>query len=223
MYEGLSVRADLMAAHDVVWQHVVRPGNWWTGVQRRAVAQVVLYAFNEQQPTPPWVPVADRLGCDDLAPAVTNALYRMTAHAHTLTASWYEQFTSSVVSEPSYVELCGIVMAVSAVASMHRSVGAAAPPLDEAVPGDPTRTPWALDRSPRNWVPVRRPGGERAPVVEALSAAPGEFALLWNQLAPAQYISDEEMVDLAWTRGTLSRPQTELVAGRVSALRQCFF
>jgi hypothetical protein len=46
---------------------------------------------------------------------------------------------------------------------------------------------------------------------------------VWDVLAPAQYIADEEMVDLAWTRGTLSRPQIELVAARVAALRQCFF
>jgi hypothetical protein len=223
MYEGFSVRTDLATAHELVWQHVVQPGNWWTGVQRRAAASVVLQAFHDLNPSPPWVPVAERLGCDELPPAVTDALYRMTAHAHSLTASWYATLTSSVVSEPAYVELCGTVMAVTAVASMHRSVGATPPPFAEAVAGEPTRTPFALDRSPRNWVPVRRPGGERAPVVEALSATPLEFALLWNHLAPAQYISDEEMADLAWTRGTLSRPQTELIAGRVSALRQCFF
>jgi hypothetical protein len=223
MYAGLSVRSDVVAAHAQVWRHVTEPGHWWTGADRRAAAGVVLQAFNEQQPTPPWVPVAERFGCDVLPHAIVDALYRMTAHAHSLTASWYTTLTRSVLSEPAYVELCGIVMAVSAVASMHRSVGIAPPYFDRAVPGEATPTVLVLDRSPRNWVPVRRPGGERAPVVEALSAAPNEFALLWDHLAPAQYISDEEMVDLAWTRGTLSRPQTELVAGRVSALRQCFF
>jgi hypothetical protein len=223
MYEGLSVRGDLQAAHSRVWRHVTEPGHWWTGAERRAAANVVLQAFNEQQPTPPWVAVADRLGYDELPALVVDALYRMTAHAHSLTESWYGHLTGSVLSEPAYVELCGIVMAVSAVASMHRSVGAVPPKFDDAIAGEVTPTMFPLDRSPRNWVPVRPPGGMRASVVEALSAAPNEFALLWNHLAPAQYISDEEMVDLAWTRGTLSRPQTELVAGRVSALRQCFF
>ena len=79
------------------------------------------------------------------------------------------------------------------------------------------------DRSPRNWVPVAAPGGTRASVVEAFSMSPIEYNLLWDHLAPAQYMAIEQMSDLAWTRGTLSRPQAELLAGRVAALRQCFF
>jgi alkylhydroperoxidase family enzyme len=31
------------------------------------------------------------------------------------------------------------------------------------------------------------------------------------------------MVDPRWTRGTLSRPQMELVATRVAQLRDCFY
>jgi hypothetical protein len=30
-------------------------------------------------------------------------------------------------------------------------------------------------------------------------------------------------VDPLWTRGTLSRPQMELVAARISQLRECFY
>jgi len=73
-----------------------------------------------------------------------------------------------------------------------------------------------------NWVPVAAPADQVASVVQALSALPDEWDNLWR-LAEAQYMSDRQMDDPLWNRGTLSRPQMELVAGRLSLLRQCFF
>jgi len=224
MYRGIAgMRDDLSDAHDAVWRHVCEPGSWWTGPERRAAATVVLDAFTDPDPSPPWVPASSTITVDGLAPAVVDALHRMTAHASTLTRAWYDALTASAMTEPAYVELCGIVASVSAVASLARSVGATLPVLPRAIDGQPTSQVPELDRSSRNWVPVAAPAATRAPVVEALSAAPGEFALLWDHLAPAQYMADHQMIDLAWTRGTLSRPQMELVAARVAVLRQCFF
>ena len=39
----------------------------------------------------------------------------------------------------------------------------------------------------------------------------------------ADGLSDEQMADPLWNRGTLSRAQMELVAGRLSLIRECFF
>ena len=217
------VRADLVAAHAAVWTHVSQPGDWWNGVQRREAATIALWAFVDPAPAPPWVAVSDRIEYHVVPPVVVNAVYRMSAHADSLTESWYRSLIEAGMEEPAYVELCGIVSAVSAVASLARTLGSTLPVLPTARLGEPRRPRVELVATPRNWVPVIAPGGQRAPVVEALTAAPGEFALLWDHLAPAQYIADEEMVDLAWTRGTLSRPQIELVAARVASLRQCFF
>jgi hypothetical protein len=231
MYEDVDVRPDLAAAHDRVWQGVSGPGDWLSGSERRAAALVTLAAFTDRDPSPPWASVADRFAGLDLAPQVIDAVFRMTAHAHTLSERWHRSAIDGLMgsglslpdAECAYVELCGVVSSVSAVASLARTLGSVLPPLPASRPGSPRRPVVVLAPSPRNWVPVASPGGARAPVVEALSIAPAEFALLWDHLAPAQYIADEEMIDLAWTRGTLSRPQIELVAGRVAALRQCFF
>jgi hypothetical protein len=223
MYPDVAVRSDLADAHERVWASVSEPGDWWTGAERREAAGVVLAAFHDLAPTPPWVPVADRFAPVALSGVVVNALYRMTAHASTLTVGWYETLIASGVPEPAYVELCGIVSSVSAVTSFARSVGSVLPSFPVAVLGAAARPSLDLDRSPRNWVPVVAPGGVQAPVVEALSASPLHMSLLWDHLAPTQYMADREMDDLAWSRGTVSRPQTELLAGRISALRQCFF
>jgi hypothetical protein len=73
-----------------------------------------------------------------------------------------------------------------------------------------------------NWVPVAAPADQTASVVQALSALPDEWDNLWR-LAGAQYMSDRQMDDPLWNRGTLSRPQMELIAGRLSLIRECFF
>ena len=70
-----------------------------------------------------------------------------------------------------------------------------------------------------NW---RAAADRSAAVVQGLSAVPEEFANL-ERLAAAQYIPMFEMDDHAWNRGTLSRPDMELVAARLSAARECFY
>ena len=58
--------------------------------------------------------------------------------------------------------------------------------------------------------------------MQAFTSVPAELDRLW-MLAAAQYIPNLEMVDPQWTRGTLSRPQMELVAARISQLQECFY
>ena len=71
-------------------------------------------------------------------------------------------------------------------------------------------------------MPVAAPADAVASVVQALSALPDEWTNLWR-LAGAQYMTDRQMDDPLWNRGTLSRPQMELIAGRISNVRECFF
>jgi hypothetical protein len=59
-------------------------------------------------------------------------------------------------------------------------------------------------------------------VVQGLSAAPAEREIV-QQLAAAQYIPFDEMSELGWSRGTLSRGEMELVAARLSRARECFY
>ena len=56
------------------------------------------------------------------------------------------------------------------------------------------------------------------------TAVPGEQFNTWR-MADAQYMPNLDMVNPAWTRraGGLSRSQMELVAARVTKLRECFY
>ncbi len=73
-------------------------------------------------------------------------------------------------------------------------------------------------------MPVAAPADQVAAVVQAYTAVPGEMVNTWR-MADAQYMPEPEMVDPGWTRrpGGLSRAQMELVAARVTQLRECFY
>jgi hypothetical protein len=149
-------------------------------------------------------------------------VYRVARHASTLTESWYHQAVDAV-GAVAYVELVALTCQVAAVWSFHRGIGAELPPLPRPADGSPTgRVAPELVQPQLNWVPVAAPADSRAAVVQAFTAVPDSNALVWA-LADAQYMPDAEMVHADWTRGTLSRPQMELVAMTVSSSRECFY
>lgn len=213
------VRSDLSGAHAASLAHVASPGARYAADRRLEIAAVARDAYLAAEPSPPWArPFGD--------PALDVA-YRLARHAGTLTEDFYVQMVS--VDPPvglhplDWVEIVGVVVAVVPTVAFARAVGAPVAPLPDAVPGDPTGgEAHELAPAELNWVPVAAPADRVASVVQALSALPAEFDNLWR-LAEAQYMSDAQMADPLWNRGTLSRPQMELVAGRVSLLRQCFF
>lgn len=221
-----AVRADLLAAHRAAWASIGEPGSQWSGAQRRELAETVLTALTEPDPLPPWVAPSTQPGSlhtpHHAPPSAHDLVYRVARHAGTLTADWYRQM-STAVGELGYVEAVALTCVVAAVQSFRRAAGLDAWVLPAPGPGAPTGV--VADRlvHPQlNWVPVAAPGDERAAVVQAFTALPDQHATVWS-LADAQYIPDLEMVDPRWTRGTLSRPQMELVATRVAQVRECFY
>lgn len=220
------VRPDLLAAQAAAWQHVTSPGASWTGAERTAIAQTAIDALDDTDPLAPWVSPtsAGRAVPADvvLADVVIDAVYRIARHASTLTEAWYEEQLERGIDAVAYVEMVGVVVAVAAVDGFFRSAGLERPPLPEAVVGEPRGGHPQVESATLNWVPVAAPADRTAGVVQGLSAAPAEWENVWR-LAAAQYIPVDEMGELGWSRGTLTRPEMELVAARLSAARECFF
>jgi hypothetical protein len=210
------VRADLADAHARSLDHVRRRGAGLTAGRRVEIARCARSAYLDDQPSPPWVrPYGDRH---------LDVAHRVARHAGTVTEAWYRQILDEGMPELEWIEVVGIVCAVVPPVAFARAIGAPLPQIDDRRDDDPPTGVVAdpLAGATLNWVPVAAPADERASVVQALSALPDEFDNLWR-LAAAQYMSDAQMADPAWTRGTLSRPQMELVAGRISRIRECFF
>lgn len=223
---SVDVRPDLTAAHREAWEALGKPGTWWTGPQRLELAATARTAMTEPSPLAPWTAPSTIDGwlADELAapPHAHDAIYRVARHAGTLTESWYEGVCSEL-TDLAYVELVGIACTVAAVVAFRHAAGLVPLELPSPVGGEPSRaTPSNLVPAALNWVRVTSPADQRAAVVQAFTSVPAEHQRLWG-LADAQYIPDLEMVDPHWTRGTLSRPQMELVAARVSRLRECFY
>lgn len=226
MMDDLTLRPDLVAAQVEAWRHVTSPGASWSGSERAAIAQVALAAFDDPDPLAPWVTPTQvgrtMPGRKDLPEAVVDAVYRIALHASTLTDDWYRSVLDRGVDPVAYVEMVGIVVAVAAVDGFYRAVGLQRPALPTALPGAASGDHPPVEPATLNWVLVATPADRTAAVVQGLSAAPAE----WDNVArlhAAQYIPVDEMGELGWSRGTLTRPEMELVAARLSAARECFF
>lgn len=222
----MEVRPDLADAHRDAWAALGQPGTWWTGAQRVELAATALHALTSATPLPPWSAPSTIPGClpaDPVAPAAAHdAIYRVAVHAATLTESWYDTMVAEL-TDVAYVELVAISCTVAAVVAFRRAAGLELWPLPTAQPGEPSHElPPDLVPCGLNWVRVIAPPDEKAAVVQAFTSVPAENDRLW-MLAAAQYIPHLDMVDPNWNRGTLSRPQMELVAARISQLRECFY
>ncbi len=222
----MTVRGDLAEAHRLAWRHIAAPGSWWTGEQRVELAGTALTAIADAEPLPPWVAVTSTGRVTPLhAPAAAHDVaYRLARHAGTITVDTYRA-AADQLGELPYVELCAIVSTVAAVAHFCRNIGVAVPPLPAPTAGSPTGEQVEQIAPARyNWVPVAAPADETAAVVQAYTAVPGEQRNTWR-LAAAQYMPNEEMGDPDWRRraGGLTRAQMELVAARLTLLRECFY
>lgn len=114
-------------------------------------------------------------------------------------------------------------------------MGIALEPLPEPVPGEPLRRRPGSALPGAAWVPMlpsRKAPGEDADlfpgpapyVIRAMSLVPE--AVRWlKELSAAHYLSVDggEMFDFVNGKGPLNRAQTELIAGRVSAVNECFY
>lgn len=222
-----TLRPDLEAAHSAARASLVSAGTWWSARERRSLALTAELAMWADEPLAPWATDSDVLawlgGREIHAPvAAHRAAARMARHSATITRDWYDR-TRDEVGELRYVELVGIVCLVAATTSLQRCLGLPSTELPVAPDDDATgQAPPTLSPARLNWVPVAAPADTTAAVVQALTAVPRSNVDLWR-LADAQYIPDAEMVDPRWTRGTLTRPEMELVAVSVSSGRECHY
>lgn len=228
MPTDLTIRPDLVAAQAEAWRHVTSPGGSWTGFERAAMAELALAALDDADPIAPWESATTSgrttaaATAAALPPAVVDAVYRIARHAATLSEGWYQKQLELGIDAIAYVEMVGVVVVTAAVDGFFRAAGLDRPPLPAPTPGEPHGRHPQVESATLNWVPVAAPADQKAAVVQGLSAAPAEWATV-ALLSGAQYIPVDEMGELAWNRGTLSRPEMERVAARLSLARECFY
>jgi len=234
------IRPDLAEAHRRTWAHVAAPGTWWSGAERVAIAAETrraagcrLCAERRAALSPHAVAGRHDDGGALPAPAV-DLVHRVTTDASRLTRRWYEETTGAGLEAERYVEALGVATLVISVDAFHHALGLPLEPLPEPGPGAPRRRRPAGAAAEEAWVPMLRADRLEAPerdlyggaprtgnVIRALSLVPDEVRAMAD-LSAAQYLTMRQMMRLDSPRA-IGRAQIELVAGRVSALRECFY
>ena len=225
----VTIRPELPEAHDRAWRRLAQPGRWWTGAQRVALAAEVRKAWScplcrsRKGALSPQAVSGEHArsgGAEDLPPAAVDAVHRITTDPGRLSRSFYAQVRAGGLEEGHYVELVGVVATLVSIDAFCRGLGLPLRPLPEPAPGEPSRDRPAGVEDRGAWVPMA--AGFGGNVLRALSLVPEEVENLLD-LSAAHYLPMEQMVDVRQGRASLSRAQIELVAARVSALRECFY
>jgi hypothetical protein len=237
------IRADIPDAHRHAWDKIAAPGSWWTGAQRvaiaaetRGAANCELCATRKQALSPQGVAGNhDRVSQDELSDTAVDAVHRLATDASRMSESWLQQCAQAGLSDAHYVELLGVVVALVSIDAFHAALGFPVEPLPAPLPGEPDEYRPPATKADA-WVPMLSGatarddeadlfGGARMVpnVIRAMSLVPDAVRLL-KVLSAAHYIPMEDVPDPSASGGrALSRAQIELIAGRVSAMNDCFY
>lgn len=235
------IREDLRLAYGHAWEALARPGSWWTGAERVALAAEVraardcrFCAERKQALSPSALQgVHDRAGplLDETA---VDVAHRIVTDPTRLSRAFVEKLATEGLSDGHYVELLGLAVGVISIDAFHRALGLELEPLPAAEPGEPTGHRPVSAVPDVGWVPMipegRATGSEsdlypgKAPnVIRAMSLVPDAVRNM-RALSQVQYVPLAQLADPSADAGrALSRSQIELLAGRVSALNECFY
>lgn len=215
----------ISAARQQARSEIAGPGDQLTGTQRiEAWEQVRDSATNPLD--------AERLtalspagisgshnATEHLAEAAVEVVHRVASDPGRLTRSWADQAIGQLGAAP-YTELVGVTAIVMVLDRFDLASKGRLGVLPDPIPGEPARLVPDDVGDVGAWVP-QTVGPSRANVSRTLSGVP-RTNRTWRALVDSHYSRGEEFVNLQWNR-ELSRPQTELVAARVTSLSECFY
>ena len=236
----LRMRDDLVDAHDAAWAAIAAPGTWLEGARRVAIAAETRAA-------------RDCRHCADIKAALSpNAVrgthetrgalgfaevelvHRVVADPGRLSERWVQSVLAQGLSEGEYVEIVGVVAMVMMMDAFTRALGLAERPLPAPREGAPTRYSPPGAKKQAAWLPIVEPqdvaasDGPMYPnpragyIYRALSSVPQSLRDYWA-LASCHYLPSEAIYQFDRSVRAISRPQTEVIAARVSALHQCVY
>ena len=222
------VRDDLAEAHRLAWAHLAAPGSWWSGAERLELAGTALMAIADADPLPPWVGVTstDRVGAR-AARAGAGARPRLPPRP-----SRRNDDPRPLPRRGGRARRAPVRGALRhrvdrrrrrPLLPQHRR-RRAAPASHRPAGRRPTnaRSGWRRRSSTGFRWPSRRIRSRRW--CRRTRRCRVSTANTWR-MADAQYMPSAEMVKPDWSRrpGGLSRAQMELVAARLTKLRDCFY
>lgn len=232
------IRDALVRAHSDTLTSFATPGHWFSADERSAIVSEVRRARTEAG-LQDDDGISSTLSGVQLSEAVKRVAHQVGISTNALDRRFLDEALADGLSDAEYVEVVGLTSRSVNVDIFARGIGVPARRLPSPSAGEPCRIRPRTARNEGAWVQTV-PGGVRgeeeakllygsgdpqaAPFIyRALSLVPIEAAGLMK-LGSAQYLGISSFMDLGFTyEPTLSRPQYELVAARVSALNECFY
>jgi hypothetical protein len=236
----LPIRSDLIDAHEQAWAAIARRGTWLTGERRLAIAAEVRKALEcalcgriRAALSPNAVQgVHDSLG--RLTGAEVELVHRVVGDPGRLSESWTNSVLARGLADGEYIEIVGVVAMVMIMDTCVRALGLPLRELPAPVAGEPTRYRPAGAKKQAAWLPLTEPEDTTAAdgpmypspkagyIYRALSLVPQSVRDYWA-LACAHYLPPQYVYKFDTSIRAISRPQTEILAARVSAMHQCVY
>ncbi len=229
------VREDIESVHEKQLEQFGAPGTWGTGAQRLAIAAEARNAGIE----------ASLLQAPEKALAVSDVqlpeiarrvVQRLAVSPKDVDEALYDEARAGGLSDAEYVEIVGLVARITDLDIFARGIGVPLRPLPPAQPGEPTRERPEAAVQEEAWAPtIPNPpeGGDEAAelydgqpkpfIIRGMSLVPDEVRL-HLEMEEVQYLPLRHIMEPNYQHHDgLSRAQAEVVAGRISALNECFY
>lgn len=238
---GVPVREDLLEAHRRAWHAIASPGTWLDGARRVAVAAEIRHAREHcatcREMKEALSPAAYRgrhSTTGTLQSAAVELIHRLVNDSGRLSEAWATSVVAEGLSEGEYVEITGLVAMVMMLDTCTLALGLPDQPLPAPRPGAPTRYIPPGARRKAAWLPLTEPedavpeDGPLYPspkagyIYRGLSLVPQSVRDYWA-MANVHYLPGEHVYRFEHSIRAISRPQTEIIAARVSALHQCAY
>ncbi len=237
------IRADIPSAYEAYWDQLAKPGSWWTGAQRVAIAQASRdalecdFCVERKAALSPYALQGEHVSsgsATSLPTAAIDAVHRIITDQSRITRKYVEDNAHNGLSKEAYVELVGVVVTTFSIDEFNRALGIDVAQLPTPQAGEPDQYRPAVVSEDIGFVPTVPADGAvgneadlfpgRAPnVLRALTLVPQSFRD-WRSVADAQYMPFASMANFVQIESrSINRMQTELIAGRVSAINECFY
>ena len=232
MYEHTDylLRDNLREAHETAWAMIGGPGASWRGAERvsmvaeaRAALDCPLCSERKAALSPNAV-AGDHRAVTDLPGIVVDMIHRIRTDSGRITKSMFDGVIGGGFTREAYVEVVGVVNTSVIIDTMHQALGLEVPDLPAVVEGEPDGHFDTTTVDEGAWVPMTKVSTKEATssglpqipnIVRSMGLVPSSVALFFTAFRPHYALENIPM--------SISQPQAEFVASRVSALNQCFY
>ena len=230
------VRNALSAVHQQTLEPFTTPGRWFNAAER---AQIVGEARSARVDAGVQEPLDEQPRYAELPSAVADLARQVAVDTRHLTADFFEDSLDAGLTDCEYVEIVGVVARALNTDIFCRGIGLPSHRLGTPSGCQPSKirpTTATYENAWADTVPGGSAGGEDAVYIygtdqaeaapfiyRSLSLVPEEARGL-IALGGAQYLPIHEFMDLDFSfEPEITRAEVEVVAGRVSAINQCFY